>query len=89
MERVLETNRDITEHRLAETERELLLEAAGALNRPVALADVLDTLARITLDLGGHSRVVISLWQEEPGRLTVARSRGEAALTDGMAIAIE
>ena len=89
VERVLETNRDITEHRLAEAERELLLEAAGALNRPVALADVLDTLARITLDVGGHSRVVISLWQEEPGRLTVARSRGEAALMDGMAVAID
>ena len=89
VERVLETNRDVTEHRLAETERELLLEAAGALNKPVALADVLDTLARITLEVGGHRRVVISLWQEEPGCLTVARSRGEAALADGMAVAIE
>ena len=89
VDRVLETNRDITEHRLAETERELLLEAAGALNRPVALADVLDTLARITLDVGGHSRIVISLWQEELGRLTVARSRGESALEDGMSIALD
>ena len=89
VERVLETNRDVTEHRLAETERELLLEAAGALNRPVALADVLDTLARITLEVGGHSRVVISLWQEERGCLTVARSRGVAPLADGMTVAIE
>ena len=89
VERVLETNRDVTEHRLAETERELLLEAAGALNKPVALADVLDTLARITLEVGGHSRVVISLWQEELGCLTVARSRGVSALADGMTVAIE
>ena len=88
VDRILETNRDITEHRLAEVERELLLEAASALNRPIALADVLDTLARITLEVGGHSRVVISLWQEEPGRLTVARSRGDAALMDGMTVAI-
>ena len=89
VERVMETNRDVTEHRLAEAERELLLEAAGALSGPVALADVLDTLARIILDIGGHTRVVISLWQEEPGRLTVARSRGQAALTEGMVVAID
>ena len=33
--------------------------------------------------------MVISLWQEDLGCLTVARSRGEAALADGMAVAID
>ena len=82
-------SRDITERKLAEEEHARLLEAASALTKSVALPDVLDTLARITLDAGGHSRVAISLWQEELGCLTVACSRGEAALATGLLIALD
>jgi PAS domain S-box-containing protein len=80
--------RDITERKRLEEEKNLLLEAASALSQSILLPDVLDQLARITLEVGGHSRVVISLWQEELGCLTVARSRGEAALTDGTRVAL-
>ena len=62
--------RDITERKRLEGEKDLLLEAASALAESIRLSDVLDQLARITLELGGHSRVVISLWQEELGCLT-------------------
>ena len=80
---------DITERKLAERERESLLEAASALTKPVALPDVLDTLARIILEEGGHSRVAISLWEEEKGCLTVACSRGEAQLAAGLPVALD
>jgi PAS domain S-box-containing protein len=89
VERVLETNRDITEHKLAEAERELLLDAAAVLTESILLPDVLDRLTKIILDVGGHSRVVVSLWQESPKQLIVARSRGEAALVDGMIVEID
>ncbi len=80
---------DISRRKRLEEEKDLLLEAAGSLTESILLPDVLDRLARIILDVGGHSRVAISLWQEELGCLTVARSHGEAALPDGMSMAID
>ena len=63
--------------RRAEQELEttrLLLEAADSLAESLALSDILATLARIVLDVGGHTRVTVSLWQEESGWLEVALS---------------
>ena len=68
-----------------ETNR-LLLEAAGSLAGSVALADVLDTLSRIVLRLSGHSRVAISSWQEDRGRMEVLLSEGETAVPAGFTI---
>ena len=82
-------SRDVTEQKLAEAERELLLEAAGALTRSLTLTEVLDALARVILEAGGHSRVAISLWDEEQERLVLARSRGQAAMAPGLPVEID
>jgi PAS domain S-box-containing protein len=80
---------DISQRRQLEEEKDLLLEAASSLTQSMRLPDILDRLARMTLELGGHDRVVISLWQEEPARLTVACSLGEAAIADGLTVTID
>ena len=78
----------------AETQRELettelLLEAAGSLGRSLAVADVLDSLARVILAAGGHTRVTFSLWQEHSGRLLVASPLGEPSVQTGLLVALD
>ena len=77
--------------RRAEQELEttrLLLEAAESLAESLALSDILATLARIVLDVGGHARVTVSLWQEESGWLEVALSLGQSSLPHGVRIGL-
>ena len=77
----------------AETQRELdttalLLVAADSLSQSLAVTGVLDSLARVILAAGGHTRVTISLWEEEARQLRVAAALGEPIVPIGLLTAL-
>ena len=67
----------------------LLSAAGGSLAESLALAEVLDRLARIILEVTSDSRVTVSLWNERRERLEVMASQGESPLQIGLLVALD
>ncbi len=67
----------------------LLSEAAESLTKSLALNEILDRLARIILDVSGHTRVTISLWREHTRRLEVVSALGNPVVPIGLLVTID
>jgi PAS domain S-box-containing protein len=67
----------------------LLSEAASSLTQSLALGEVLGKLARVILEVGGHTRVTISLWQEREAGLRVASALGEPIVPIGLQVSLD
>jgi PAS domain S-box-containing protein len=93
---VLSAAVDITEWRRAEERagQELetsrrLLEAARALNETLELDDVLRTLTGVLLEIIGHTRADVYLWDADRRVATLAASAGRESPPQGMTLSFE
>jgi PAS domain S-box-containing protein len=89
-ERLLERERIALQRATDELQAtNLLLGAAQSLAESLALAEVLDRLARIILEVTRHTRVTVSLWNDKQDRLEVTSSQGESPVSIGLLVALD